>query len=209
MATKGPTTANAPASQSFGEFRKVFEPLEATNVQVLQDHRTGASYCECHVKATKLIELGTTDVPLDPEEQAEYRANRHIVENAPAYAQMIEDAKQRRSFSNIVAEFTREFDAIRPLKIIGGQHRFAAIKAALLAGVDEYHGVKVYFDLNMEQRLDVQLISNTNIAISGDLFDRMHETVMGPQLRSWCQSVGLLDAGQDFADRRTRGGPIP
>ena len=60
----------------------------------------------------------------------------------------------------------------------------------------------------MEQRLDVQLISNTNIAISGDLFDRMHETVMGPELRDWFQSVGLLEAGQDFADRRARGGPI-
>jgi hypothetical protein len=60
----------------------------------------------------------------------------------------------------------------------------------------------------MDQRLDVQLISNTNIAISGDLFDRMHETVMGPELRQWCQRVGLLDEGQDFADRRLRGGPI-
>ena len=130
------------------------------------------------------------------------------MENAPAYARMIEDAKQRRSFSNIVAEFTLEFDKAHPLKIIGGQHRFEAIRTAQASGVDEYHGVKVYFDLNMEQRLDVQLISNTNIAISGDLFDRMHETVMGPELRDWFQSVGLLDAGQDFADRRSRGGPI-
>ena len=121
---------------------------------------------------------------------------------------MIEDAKLRRSFSNVVAEFTTEFDKTHPLKIIGGQHRFEAIRAAQASGIDEFHGVKVYFDLNMEQRLDVQLISNTNIAISGDLFDRMHETVMGPELRDWFQSVGLLDAGQDFADRRARGGPI-
>ena len=60
----------------------------------------------------------------------------------------------------------------------------------------------------MEQRLDVQLISNTNIATSGDLYDRMHETVMGPDLRRWCQSVGLLQANQDFAGRRERGGRI-
>src|SRR5207248_1333278 len=63
-----------------------------------------------HIKANKLIALGTTDVPLDPEEQADYRANREIVENAPAYARMIDDAKQHRSFSNVVAEFTTKFD---------------------------------------------------------------------------------------------------
>jgi hypothetical protein len=202
----GPVTTKQ--SANFTKFLAEFGPLEAPNVLLLTDHRTGARYSECHVKASKLIALGTTDVPLDPEEQAEYRANREIVENAPAYARMIEDAKLRRVFSNIVAEFTIEFDKVHPLKIIGGQHRFEAIRAALAGGIDEDHGVKVYFDLNMEQRLDVQLISNTNIAISGDLFDRMHETVMGPQLRDWFQSVGLLGVGQDFADRRARGGPL-
>jgi len=195
-------------SKDFSAFLETFEPLEAPHVMLLTDHRTNARYCECHIKASKLIALGTTDVPLDPDEQPDYRANRELVENAPAYARMIEDANLRRSFSNIVAEYTTEFEKDWPLKIIGGQHRFQAIKLALDGGTDEYHGVKVYFDLNMDQRLDVQLISNTNIAISGDLFDRMHETVMGPELRQWCQTVGLLETGQDFADRRIRGGPI-
>jgi hypothetical protein len=195
-------------SAAFQAFIKTFSPLESSNVLVLTDHRTNAKYCECHVRASKLIPLGTTDVPLDPDEQGDYRANRELVANAAAYTKMIEDAKQRRSFSNLVAEFTTDFDEDHPMKIIGGQHRFEAIKTALAAGTDEYHGVKVYFDLNMDQRLDVQLISNTNIAISGDLFDRMHETAMGPQLRDWAQAVGLLDKGQDFADRRARGGPL-
>jgi hypothetical protein len=60
----------------------------------------------------------------------------------------------------------------------------------------------------MEQRLDVQLISNTNIATSSDLFDRMQETYKGPELRAWCQAVGLLGGDQDFADRAGRGGAI-
>jgi hypothetical protein len=30
--------------------------------------------------------------------------------------------------------------------------------------------------------------------------------VRGPELRDWCQKVGLLAAGQDFADKRQRGG---
>ena len=186
----------------------MFEPLEGSSVVILVDQCTQAHFCECYIKASKLISLGTTDVPLDAEDQGDYRANRELVENAPAYARMIEDAKKQRSFSNIVAEFSMEYDAEHPLKIIGGQHRFEAIRVALSTGVDELHGVKVYFDLNTDQRLDVQLISNTNIAISGDLFDRMHETVMGPELRDWCQSVGLLDKGQDFSDRRVRGGPM-
>jgi hypothetical protein len=35
--------------------------------------------------------------------------------------------------------------------------------AVTLVGIDEYHGVKVYLGLDIKQRLDVQLISNTNI----------------------------------------------
>src|SRR5208283_4346994 len=65
-----------------------------------------------------------------------------------------------------------------------------------------------YFGLDMDQRLDVQLISNTNIAISRDLFDRLQETFVGPHLREWCQKVGLLPLGKDFADHYKRGGLI-
>ena len=115
-------------SKNFTAYLEAFEPLEAPNVMLLTDHRTNARYCECHIRASRLIALGTTDVPLDPDEQADYRANRELVENAPAYARMIEDANLRRSFSNIVAEYTTEFEKDWPLKIIGGQHRFEAIK---------------------------------------------------------------------------------
>jgi hypothetical protein len=190
-------------------FANEFEPLE-THEQLfdLIDSRTGARYCECHIKGSKIVSLGTIDVPLDPEEQSDYRANRDIVLNNSAFHTMKEDAKQKRSFSNIVAEYTKEFDAEHPLKIIGGQHRFEAIREALSFGIDQYHGVKVYLALDIKQRLDVQLISNTNIAISGDLFDRLQETFQGPQLRDWCQSAGLLEGGQDFADSYERGGPI-
>jgi hypothetical protein len=45
-------------------------PLESNDKMfVLSDRRTGALYVECHIKASKLIEFGTIDVPLDPEEQ--------------------------------------------------------------------------------------------------------------------------------------------
>ena len=67
---------------------------------------------------------------------------------------------------------------------------------------------KIYLALTLDQRLDAQLISNTVIAISRDLFDRMHETRSGPQLRDWCHATGLLPQGEDFADRRNRAGSI-
>jgi hypothetical protein len=192
----------------YGRFVKEASPIEKANqLLIQQDLRTGAWFLDCHLEGSNLIALGTIDVPLDPDDQAEYRANREIVAG-PAFEKMKEDAKKQRSFSNIVVEYTKEFDPKHPLKVIGGQHRFQAIKQALEVGVNAVHGVKVYLSLNAEQRLDVQLISNTNIATSTDLFDRMQETVKGPELRDWCQSVGLLAAGTDFTDRRTRGGPI-
>lgn len=201
--------------QLIHDFAVECEPAETKEKLIHSvDERTGAHYCECHIKGSKLIESGTTDVPLDPDEP-DYRANREIVEDDAAFQRMKDDAKLKRSFSNIVAEWKRdEHDGVvdllePPLKIIGGQHRFAAIDEALQQGIDVLHGVKVYFALDMQQRLDVQLISNTNIDISGDLIDRLQETSKGPDLRNWCQGVGLLDSGQDFADSfQTRSGPI-
>jgi len=191
-----------------GEFLSTCEPLERDNVYVLVDKRTNSRFCECYIRAEKLVRLSTIDVPLDPEDQPEYRANRELVEDAVAFQTMRDDARQHRTFSNIVAEYTTAYDPDHPIKIIGGQHRFVAIKEAFEAGVDEDHGLKVYFGLTPDQRLDVQLISNTNIGVSLDLFDRMHETLSGPQLRQWCQDVGMLNPGEDFADKRQRGRQI-
>jgi hypothetical protein len=188
-------------------FVQTFAPTETT-LHLFVDARTNAVYCECHVTAEKLVALSTTDVPLDPEEQPEYRANREIVADHSAFIAMKQDAKQRRSFNNIVTEYTTDFDPELPLKIIGGQHRFESIKEALEAGVNEIHGVKVYFGLTPDQRLDAQLISNTVIAVPTDLYDRMQETMKGPELREWCQRVTLLDDAQDFADKRQRGAQI-
>jgi hypothetical protein len=195
-------------SELVEDFARRCEPLEADNLYVLTDSRTNAQYCECHILGSTIGRLSTIDVPLDPDEQPEYRANREIAEDHAAYEKMKSDARAGRAFSNIVAEFIDSGEPDQPLQIIGGQHRFNAIREALDRGVDEYHGVKVYFGLDSDQRLDVQLISNTNIAVSNDLLDRMYETVKGPQLRDWCQEVGLLDEGQDFADKRQRGQPI-
>lgn len=195
--------------RELNRFADEAQPLEnLDHLYLLSDHRTDANYCQCHLKASDLIRLATIDVPLDPEEQSEYRANREILADHFAFQKMKDDARKGRTFSDIVAEYNTEFDPDSPIKIIGGQHRFEAIRHALDAGIDQWHGLKLYLKLTKKQRLDVQLISNTNIAVSPDLFDRMQETVGGPELRAWCQQVGLLAAGQDFTDKHRRGGPI-
>jgi hypothetical protein len=191
-------------SGAFDDFRERFEPLE-NNLQLLTDKCTGARYCECHIEAKRLISLGTTTASLDSE-NPHYKANREVDLNHQAFLKMKHDAKMGRSFSNIVTEYREDVESERPLKIIGGQHRFEAIRSA--QDRNEYHGVKVYFSLDTEQRADVALISNTNITISKDLIDRIHETVTGGKLRDWCQSVGLLKPNQQFTDRYKRGGAI-
>lgn len=183
-----------------------FDPLERSGIFVLKDALTGAAFTECHVKAVAIVANGTTDVPLDPDESPEYRANRDVVTSHAAFERMQEDAIGGRKFSNIVCEFSPQKP--KPLEIIGGQHRFEAISEAVDNGVDVYHGLKVYFALNKEQRLDVQVISNTNIAVPTDLLDRMYATIEGTDLREWCQKCGLLDKGKDFADIGKRGNPM-
>ncbi len=183
----------------------MFEPLERNHFTLLRDHRTQAVFIECHIPADRLIEHGTTDVALDSEASPDYRANRDVVSDHSAYEQMVSDALQRRRFSNIVAEF---IPGLLPLKIIGGQHRFEAIREAYGEGTSTEHGVKVYFNLDKEQRLDVQIISNTNISVSKELLDRMYETIAGADLREWAQKCGLLQPEQDFADKAGRTSPL-
>ena len=190
-------TSPADIQEALAQFIAKLKPVEALESLILfTDNRTGARFYDCHISAGLLVASATPDVPLDPE-QEEYRANREVVIDDDTFAAMKEDAKKGRTFSNLVTEFIPD-GTDTPLKIIGGQHRFQAIKEALNAGVDELHGIKVYFGLDNAQRLDAQLISNTNIEVSAALADRLKETYRGPHLRTWCQSVGLLGIKEDF-----------
>lgn len=191
------------------QFREDLQPFESgAALAVFSDNRTGARYCECHVRADKLVSFSTIDAPLDPESQAEYKGNRELLTDAPAFSAMKDDALKGRSFSNLVAEYSRNFGPDKPLKIIGGQHRYEAIRLAADKNVNEWHGVKVYFGLATEQRMDVAVISNRNLAISGALLDRYKETARGGAMRDWCQAAGLLKANQDLGDKTARGGAI-
>lgn len=97
-AIKKPTTVTAipkDVAHAFKKLAKDFEPFEALKggqLHIFTDRKSGARFCECHVLASKLVPAATTDVPLDPEEQSEYRANRELVTDAAAFARMKEDA---------------------------------------------------------------------------------------------------------------------
>jgi len=88
----GQAMAKKQKADTSEEFAKEFKPLESEGkLFVLTDSRTDAKFCECHIRASTMVALTTTDVPLDPEEQAEYRANREIVTDAYAFEKMKED----------------------------------------------------------------------------------------------------------------------
>ncbi|HEY1224626.1 MAG TPA: hypothetical protein VGE54_05300 [Brevundimonas sp.] len=111
------------------EFIAYMDPIEGDGLLLFRDDCTGAIYAECHIAADIMLQHSTDDVALDPDGSLEYRANRQLVDDHAAFKQMESDALRGRSFSNFVAEFIP--GEAKPLKIIGGQHRYNAVKGAM------------------------------------------------------------------------------
>jgi len=185
---------------------EVCECLLGLPLVLWYDERSKAFYCNCHVTGRVLASLADLEAVLDPEESEDYKLNRELYLDNYAYRLMEADAKRGRSFEDIVTEFDETYRSKTPLKVFGGQHRVQAIREAIKDNGDRAHGLRVYFSLNIEQKVDIATVSNTSIAISNDLLDRMHEELFGSELREWAQAVGLLQADQGFADRRDSAG---
>ena len=115
---------------------------------------------------------------------------------------MVSDAKEGRSFSDIIIEFNTNYNETNPLKILGGQHRNQAIIEAVKDKVNITHGIKVYFNLNKEQREDIMRIANTNINVATDLRDRLREDVLLPLLKKFGHETGMLKQNENFGDKR-------
>ncbi len=189
------------------EFFDKFTPYETRRgipIIVHHDQKSQTWYITCHLEGKTLSDCSDLEATLDqPEDDIIYKLNREIVEDKTAYKQMEADAREGRSFEDIVIEFDTSYRPKKPLKIYGGQHRIQAIsKAYREDGVSVNHGVRVDFGLTREQKVEIATVNNTSIAVPNDLLDRMQEQMIGPNLRDWCQNVGLLQPGQDFADRR-------
>jgi hypothetical protein len=176
---------------------------------LLQDGKSQAYYVECHIQASIAIPLIDLDATLDPEEQEQFRLQRELQPNNPAFLRMCSDAIENRHFSDVIAEYDYSYRPEIPLKVLGGQHRVEAIKRAFENNsISRYHGFRIYFGLSVDQRNEIAQIANTNIAISPDLIDRMQETVRGPKLRHFCHKTGLLAPNDDFADRKSPEGKL-
>lgn len=198
-------------SQKIREFLKEFEPYEVRNGAKLQlycDEKSGAFYVTCHIGGKILAQSCDVEATLDSDDDDEiYKLNREITEDQGAYLAMERDALHGRSFEDIVLEFDTSYRPKKPLKVYGGQHRIKAISKAQANKGEVLHGVRVYFALSRDQKVEIATVNNTAIAVPNDLLDRMREQLLGSELRDWCQKVGLLSKGQDFADRRSHDVP--
>jgi len=195
--------------KSAQEFLDVFKPLESRMgipLILFQDKRSRAFYVVCHLDGKAITSKTDSEAVLDPMESEDYKLNRGIYTDTYAYRKMEDDAFQGRSFEDLVIEYDTSYRPDIPLKIFGGQHRVRAILETLRRGISECHGVRVYFKLDRDQKLDIAIANNTAIAISNDLLDRMYEEHLGPDLRNWCQLVGILGKDQNFADKRNPDG---
>jgi len=173
-------------------------------VVIFQDGVNNSYYIKCQILASvasKIIDLNAKINAKDPES---FRANRELMLTHATYLKMKSDASKGREFNDVIVEYNVEYDKDKPLKVWGGQHRAHAILEALNFA-DRYHGFKVYFDLDKNQKTEVALISNTNMGVSDDTFDRMlEETTFGNTLRKWCQQIGFLGPKEDFPDVGSR-----
>ena len=184
----------------------IMEKAENMPVYVFQDGVKKSFYIRCTISGETMSKVVSLDARLNPQSGETFRDNREIRLMHNTFLRMRADADNEREFNDIIAEYITSYLPEKPLKVWGGQHRSRAIIDAFLEKkISRYHGFRVYFDLSKEQRTELALISNTNIAVSNDLFDRqLEETYMGPYLRRWCTKVGLLKQGEDFPDVGSR-----
>lgn len=169
---------------------------------IYQDSKSKSYFVKCQISAENLASRIDFDARLTPEKESSYRANRELLLNHTTFKKMVEDATSGRSFHDIIVEYNDSYSKVKALKIWGGQHRLKAIEESYDENsISENHGLRVYFNLSKEQRTDLALISNTNISVSNDLFDRaLEETKVGTNLREWCIKTGLLNKNDDFPD---------
>ncbi len=195
---------------SIREFLEAFEPHEikcGTKLVLHFDKKSNAYYFICHLDADTLVNRCDLEASLEGADEDEiYKLNRDVTEDQAAFRKMEEDASEGRSFEDMVVEYDNSYRSSKPLKVYGGQHR---IKALINNNNHRsvVHGVRVFFNLSRDQKVEIATINNTSITVPNDLLDRMREQLLGSELRDWCQAVGLLGKGEDFSDRRSPEAP--
>ncbi len=185
---------------TFLEKVPTIEKTQNIPVIIFQDGVNKSYYTKCTIRASIVSPLLDLNAKLSSEDKMSFRANRELLLGHKTYQKMQSDASGGREFNDIIVEYNVEYQPDKPLKIWGGQHRSRAIiESASIA--DRCHGFRVFFSLNKQQRTELALVSNTNISVSNDTFDRMlEETMFGNSLRDFFQAVGFLNKNEDFPD---------
>ena len=198
---------NKNVTKAIDNFLNTFLPHEVkmgTKLLLYFDEKSEAYYLMCHLEGKVLAQHCDLEASLDMDEDDEiYKLNREITEDQAAYKLMEEDSLKGRSFEDLVLEYDTSYRPQKSLKVYGGQHRLNAIMKAQNVKGSVLHGIRVYFDLTREQKVEIATVSNTSIAVPNDLLDRMREQLIGSELRDWSQRTGLLNTGVDFSDRRS------
>jgi len=187
------------------KFLTSFKPAEILNgvkLLLLFDKRSEAYYLNCHLEARTIVTKADLQAVLDANESEEYKLNREIYVDTYAYQLMQKDALKERSFEDLVIEFDESYRQTKPFKVFGGQHRIKAIEESNKNNISALHGLRIFFGLSIDQRVNIAIVNNTSITVSNDLLDRMQEEQLGSELRNWCQSIALLETNQNFADKR-------
>jgi hypothetical protein len=197
---------NTEVEKNVSEFFEQIETRESKTgsmITICQDGKSRSYYVNCSIFTNVVFSLLDLDARLDPNIETSFRANRELLLKHNTYIRMRQDTEKGREFNDIIVEYNKEYSPDKPLKVWGGQHRSKAIQEAFQASsISRYHGFRVYFCLSKEQRTELALISNTNIAVSNDLFDRLQEeTFVGTELREWCWKIGLFKSTEDFPDK--------
>ena len=173
-------------------------------ILVFQDGVNQAYNIKVTLRASTAAPLCDLDAKLDPSKES-LRANRTLLKKHPTYLNMVSDAKKGREFNDIIVQYDTAYEPDKPLKVWGGQHRISAITEA--SQPNRYHGFRIYLNLNKKQKSDLALVSNTNMNVSKDTFDRIiEETQFENKLRDWARMVGLLGPKDDFPDSAGKAG---
>jgi hypothetical protein len=67
-----------------------------------KDRKAGAVFTTCSMEGNELIKLIDLDAVIDPVNQEAYRENRELQPSNNDFKQMVEDAKEARTFTDIV-----------------------------------------------------------------------------------------------------------
>jgi len=172
-------------------------------VIIFQDGKSGSYYIKCSISTSVVSDILDLEAKLEPNQES-FKANRDLLLDHNTYIKMAKDAQNGREFNDIIVEYNLEYKPGKPLKVWGGQHRSKAIQESQ-GKANRYHGFKVFFGLTKKERTEIALISNTNIAVSNDTFDRIQEeTFYGDGLRKWCQNIGFLNKNENFPSQRSK-----